>query len=79
MATQGYTKVMVDGKEAGGKLTEADFTVKTDCSVCRMVKTTAPWVQQKATGYSADGNAQMVLERMIICEECYARQSGVCA
>ena len=62
-----------------GILTEDDFIVSTDCSVCHMFKTTAPWVWQKATGYTADGNAQMALERMIICEECYARQSGVCA
>ena len=73
------TKVMVGGKEVGGKLTKANFAVKTDCSVCHMIKTTVPWVRQKATGYTADGNAQMVLERTIICEECYARQSGVCA
>ena len=35
--------------------------------------------KMKAAGHTADGNAQMVLEQMIICEECYARQSGVCA
>ena len=71
--------MIVDGKDAGGKLTKADFVHKYDCSACRMTKTTAPWVRQKAAGYTADGNAQMVLKRTIICEECYARQSGVCA
>ena len=70
---------MVDGKEVGDKLTKADFAVKTDCSVCRRIKTTAPWVRQKATGYTAGGNAQMVLKRIIIREECYSRQSCVCA
>ena len=30
-----------------GKLTKDDFTVRTDCSVCHMVKTTALWVWQK--------------------------------
>ena len=55
-----------------GKLTKDDFTVETDCLVCHMVKTTAPWVWQKSAGCSADGSAQMVLERTIICEACYA-------
>ena len=73
LATHGGTKVTVDGREVGSKLTKADFTVKTDCSVCRMVEATAPWVWQRSTGCSADGSAQMVLERTIICEECYAR------
>ena len=75
----GGARVIVDGKDVGGKLTKADFVHKQDCSACRMTKTTVPWVRQKAAGYTADGNAQMVLERTIICEECYARQSGVCA
>ena len=79
LEAHGGSKVMVNGKDVGSKLTKADFAVKSDCSVCRMTKTTAPWVRQKAAGYTADGNAQMVLERTIICEECYARQSGVCA
>ena len=35
--------------------------------------------KMKAAGYTADGNAQMVLKQMIICKECYAHQSGVCA
>ena len=34
---------------------------------------TAPWVWQKSTGCSADGSAQMLLERTIICEACYTR------
>ena len=75
----GGAKVIVDGNDVSGKLTKADFVHKHDCSACRMTKTTAPWVRQKAAGYTADGNAQMVLERTIICEECYARQSGMCA
>jgi len=73
----GGAKVMVDGKDVGSKLTKSDFVNKHDCSVCRMTKTTAPWVRQKAIGYTADGNAQMTLERCIICEECYACQAGV--
>jgi hypothetical protein len=56
-----------------GTLTNDDFTFKTDCSVCHMVKTTALWVWQKSAGCSADGSAQMVLERTIICEACYTR------
>ena len=35
--------------------------------------------KMKAAGYTADGNGQMVLKQMIICEECYAHQCGVCA
>ena len=68
---------MVDGKDVGGKLTKADFVHRHDCAACRMTKMTAPWVRQKAAGYTAGGSAQMVLERVIICEECYACQSGV--
>ena len=63
-----------------GILTEDDFIVSTDCSVCHMFKTTAPWIWQKSTGCSADGSAQMLLERTIICEACYAcvvRDSGM--
>ena len=56
---------------------KSNFAIKHDCSACRMTKTTAPWVRQKAAGYTADGNAQMVLERTIICEECYARRAEV--
>ena len=77
--SDGGARVIVDGKDVGGKLTKADFVNKHDCSACRMTKTTAPWVRQKAAGFTADGNTQMVLERTIICEEYYARQSGVCA
>ena len=69
-------KVMVNGKEVGSKLTKADFAVKADCSVCRMVKTAALWVRQKDSGCTADGSSQIVLERTIICKECYER---VCA
>ena len=78
-ATDAQLRATVDGKDVGGKLTKADFAVKTDSSVCRMTKTTAPWVRQKAAGYTADGNTQMVLKQMIVCEECYSRQSGACA
>jgi hypothetical protein len=73
----GGAKVMVDSKDVGGKLTKADFAYRHDCAACRMTKMTAPWVRQKAVGYSADGNAMMALERVIICEECYACQAGV--
>ena len=66
---------MVDGKDVGAKLLKADFAVKHDCSVCRM--TMAPWVRQRAAGFTADGNAQIMLERTMICDECYASQSGV--
>ena len=73
----GGAKVMVDGKDVGSKLTKSDFVYRHDCAACRMTKMTAPWVRQKAAGYTADSSAQMVLERVIICEECYACQSGV--
>ena len=75
----GGAKVMVDGKDVGSKLTKADFVYRHDCAACRMTKMTAPWVRQKAAGYTADGSAQMVLERVIICEDCYACQAGVLA
>ena len=55
-----------------GILTEDDFTVSTDCSVCHMVKTATLWVWQKSTGCSAGSSAQMVLECIIVCEVCYA-------
>jgi len=73
----GGAKVMVDGKDVGSRLTKADFAVPHACAACRMTKMTAPWVRQKAVGYSADGNAMMALERVIICEDCYACQPGV--
>ena len=38
-----------------GRLTEEDFTVLTDCSVCHMVEMTAPWVWQKSRLLAADG------------------------
>ena len=71
LATHRGTKVMVNSKEVSSKLTKADFTVKADCSVCHMVKTTAPWVWQKESGCTADSSSQIVLKWMIICEECY--------
>ena len=55
-----------------GILTEDDFIISTNCSVCHMFKMTAPWVWQKSIGCSADSSAQMLLEHTIICEECYA-------
>jgi hypothetical protein len=61
-------------------LTEDDFIVSTDCSVCHMFKTTAPWIWQKSIVCPADSSAQTLLERTIICEECYAcvvRDSGM--
>ena len=68
---------MVDGKDVGAGLTKADFVHRHDCAACRLTKMTAPWVRQKAAGLTADGSAQMVLERTIICEECCVCQSGV--
>jgi hypothetical protein len=73
----GGARVRVDGKDVGAGLTKADFVHRHDCAACRMTKMTAPWVRQKAAGLTADGSAQMVLEQTIICEECYACQSGV--
>ena len=70
-------RVIVDGKDVGAGLTKADFVHRHDCAACRMTKMTAPWVQQKAAGFTADSSAQMVLEQTNICEECYACQSGV--
>ena len=55
-------------------------TARHDCAACRMTKMTAPWVRQKAAGLTADGNVgQLVLERVIICEDCYACQVGTLA
>ena len=70
--------MIVDSKDVRGKLTKADFVHKHNCSACCMTKTMVLWVQQKAAGYTTDSNAQMVLKWTIICEECYAHQSGVC-
>ena len=76
----GGAKVMVDGKDVGSKLTHADFVHRHDCAACRMTKMTAPWVRQKAAVATADGNVgQLVLERVIICEDCYACQVGALA
>jgi len=76
----GGAKVMVDGKDVGSKLTHADFVHRHDCAACRMTKMTAPWVRQKAAVATADGNVgQLVLERVIICEDCYACQVGTLA
>jgi hypothetical protein len=73
----GGAKVMVDGKDVGSKLTKSDFICRHDCAACRMTKMTAPWVRQKAAGLTADGSAaQILLERVIICEDCYACQAG---
>ena len=69
-------RLIVDGKDVGAKLSKAGFAVKHDWSVCRMMKTTALWVRQRAAGFTADSNAQMVLERTIICEECYSMYAG---
>ena len=45
-----------------------------------MTKMTAPWVRQKAAAATADGNVgQLVLERVIICEDCYSCQVGTLA
>jgi hypothetical protein len=80
LPTEAHTKPIVtpgsDAQAAGselpwtpsGRLTEDDFTVMTDCSVCHMVKMTAPWVWQKSTLLDADGivhnrSAQMLLDR----------------
>ena len=72
--------MMVDGKDVGSKLTHADFVHRHDCAACRMTKMTAPWVRQKAAVATADGNVgQMVLERVIICEDCYACQVSTLA
>ena len=70
---------MVNSKDVRAGLTKGDFVHRHDCAACCMTKMTAPWVRQRVAGLTADGSAQMVLERTIICEECYARQSGVCA
>ena len=74
----GGARVIVNGKDVSGKLTKADFVHKHNYSVCHMTKAAVLWVQQKAAGYTAGSNAQMVLEWMIICEECYAHQPGMC-
>jgi hypothetical protein len=60
-----------------GMLTEDDFIVldmlmEDDCSVCHMFKTTTPWIWQKSIECPADSSEQTLLERTIICEDCYA-------
>ena len=71
---------MVDGKNVGSKLTKSDFVCRHDCAACRMTKMTAPWVRQKAAGLTADGSAaQILLERVIICEDCYVCHLDWCA
>ena len=76
----GGATVMVDGKNVGSKLTKSDFVCRHDCAACRMTKMTAPWVRQKAAGLTADGSAaQILLERVSICEDCYACHAGALA
>ena len=71
---------MVDGRNVGSKLTKSDFVCRHDCAACCMTKMTAPWVRQKAAGLTADGSAaQILLERVIICEDCYVCQTGALA
>ena len=73
----GGATVMVDGKNVGSRLTKSDFVCRHDCAACRMTKMTAPWVRQKAAGLTADGSAaQILLERVSICEDCYACHAG---
>jgi hypothetical protein len=74
----------IDGTALSSRLPTGltDFTVLTDCSVCRMVALKATWVWQKSKRLTADGiiddrsaqtllPGEMVLQSTVICEVCY--------
>ena len=59
-----------------GRLTAKDFTILTDCSVCRLPKVTAAWVWKKEAlvdtgGIIRDWRSDPKLQRTLVCEECY--------
>ena len=66
----------VPPERQSGRLTAKDFTILTDCSVCRLPKVTAAWVWKKETlvdtgGIIRDWRSHPQLQRTLICEECY--------
>ena len=48
----------VPPERQSGRLTAKDFTILTDCSVCRLPKVTAAWVWKKETLVDTDGIIQ---------------------